>query len=131
MTICKYVLHCLNRDSNFTYVKRLNMDHPTTSIEDVLDKMGGGKINDPYARRLKQCQNFLKFLNTGNLGPVILDDLSKPHREFIFQDQYFRRKDDTGGGFGNDSFGDDDDDDDEFSYNLDLYDDDDDDDEDF
>ena len=117
--ICNYVLHCLNRDSNFTYVKRLNMDNPTTSIDDVLDKMGGSKINDRDRRRLKQCQNFLKFLNTGNLGPVILDDLSKPYQEFTFKDQYFQRKDDTDSRFGNIFF----ENDDEMFYHLDLFDD--------
>jgi len=125
-TICNFVLRCLNRDANFVYVKTCNLnDGPTTDINTVLDQLGGFKIDDPNFKRIKQCQNFLKFLNTGNFGPVILDDLRQPYKPFVFKDDHFSSpKTKKGSGTHEDDdyndYVDSDDDDDFFFHDDDL-----------
>ena len=88
---CDYVLHCLNRDSQFQYIPRLGLSGPTDDVEEVLAacKYARGENYDPEALQLKRCANFLGFLNTGNLGPVILDDISQPYKKFVFKDIHF------------------------------------------
>lgn len=96
-TICEYVLYCLNRDAHFDYVHKFGMIQPTTDINKVLESMGSPPKtpdDDDYMAkfRLKRCQTFLKLLNTGNLGPVILDDIREPYRPFKFKDEHFERE---------------------------------------
>eukprot|EP00977_Amphora_coffeiformis_P006995 scaffold1515_cov162-Amphora_coffeaeformis.AAC.7 len=90
---CNYVLYAMNRDANFGYVAKLGLAGPTLDIQTVLDAAKGNeRIKDPEALRLSQCKVFLKLFNTGNFGPVILDDLSKPYKRFVFKDSHFKRK---------------------------------------
>ena len=90
---CNYVLHCLNRDENFQYVNKLRLEAPTNDIQEVLSKMANKYANkmDEDKLLLKRCANFLKLLNTGNLGPVVLDDLSVPYKPFVFRDEHFQK----------------------------------------
>lgn len=95
--ICDYVLRCLNRDSNFGYVQKLNLDEPTDDVQILLDTMARKYAHrmDVDQLQLKRCETFLKLLNTGNLGPVILDDLRYPHKKFVFKDHHFKREKDN------------------------------------
>jgi ribosome biogenesis GTPase A len=110
---CDYVLHCLNRDGNFLYIPKLGLDGPTEDIEEVLAKVKSG-MRDKYADsnpeklQFKRCESFLKLFNTGNFGPVILDDISKPYRKFEFRDSHFVKKTNYGGYSKRDGFDDDD-----------------------
>jgi ribosome biogenesis GTPase A len=94
--ICQYVLHCLNRDGNFSYVKKVGLKEPTEDISKVLAVLGGerGKSEDYGKINLRRCSNFLKFLNTGNFGSVILDDIRHKYQPFVFKDKHFQRKND-------------------------------------
>ena len=119
--ICDYVLYCMNRDKNFNYVIKLNMDHPTDNINDVLRALKKHKrkrrmktrrdddLHDPGEDvdsddnasdedgsydpefQLQRCQLFLKLFNTGNFGSVILDDLSTKYVPFKFKDSHFQK----------------------------------------
>lgn len=91
---CAFVLYAMNRDANFGYVAKLRLDAPTQDLEAVLEAVKPMRkgTKDPERHRLKQCQTFLKLLNTGNFGPVILDDLSKPYEKFVFKDVHFQKK---------------------------------------
>lgn len=134
---CNYLLYAMNRDANFGYVAKLGLDRPTLDLQTVLDackkKTRGKDYFDPEKMRLAQCQQFLKLFNTGNFGPVILDDLSKPYERFIFKDSHFKKKtysrrrsvdeeednygaDDTDDDTDDDDNDDDDDDDDDSFY---------------
>ena len=86
---CDYVLHCLNRDSLFHYIPKLGLSGPTDDIEEVLTAVKRGKGNNEEKIQLDRCRSFLKLLNTGNLGPVILDDISRPYQKFTFKDVHF------------------------------------------
>jgi hypothetical protein len=88
---CDYVLHCLNRDSQFHYIPKLGLNGPTDDIEEVLQavKRGRGRNVNEEKLQLDRCKAFLKLLNTGNLGPVILDDISRPYQKFVFKDVHF------------------------------------------
>ena len=94
LRFCDYVLYCLNRDNRFEYVRQLNLDGPSPDIQQVLLNVGKQKVNikDENARMLKRCTTFLKLFQTGNFGPVVLDDLSKKFRDFQFRDSHFNRK---------------------------------------
>jgi hypothetical protein len=82
---CAFVLDCLNRDSNFAYVLKLGLKEPTNDVIQVLEEVKRGRDGaNPEKLQLQRCQSFLKLFNTGNLGPVILDDLCKPYRPFKF-----------------------------------------------
>jgi ribosome biogenesis GTPase A len=87
---CDYVLHCLNRDSNFHYVPKLGLPGPSDDIEEVLTAVKQGRnLKNEEKLQMDRCSSFLKLLNTGNLGPVILDDISRPYRKFEFKDSHF------------------------------------------
>jgi len=90
--LCDYVLYCMNRDSNFGYVKRCGLEQPTDDILEVLPavKRGHGLNLNDRALRMGQCRAFLKLFNSGNFGPVILDDLSQPYEKFVFTDAHFK-----------------------------------------
>jgi ribosome biogenesis GTPase A len=92
---CQFVLHAMNRDYNFGYVVKLGLTGPTNELITVLNACKKPKEHQmnpvPEHVRLKQCQTFLKLFNTGNFGPVILDDLSKPYQKFIFKDSHFKK----------------------------------------
>lgn len=75
---CSYILHCANRDSVFHYVDKLKLSEPTNDIDECLSRLSNkykGKLDEDMLT-LKRCQTFLKLYNTGNLGPLILDDMS-------------------------------------------------------
>ena len=87
---CDYVLFCLNRDQNFHYVNKIGLPGPTDDIEEVLIAVKHGKYQKNEEKlQMDRCGNFLKLLNTGNLGPVILDDISRPYRKFEFKDSHY------------------------------------------
>lgn len=91
---CEYVLYAMNRDRLFDYVKQLNLTEPTNDVHVALSRLGG-KDKDKLsgdALKLKQCRTFLKLLNTGNFGPVILDDIQRSFRPFTFRDSHFQKK---------------------------------------
>lgn len=92
--LCDYVLYSMNRDGNFGYVQRANLEGPTEDILEVLPAVKrGSRLNlEPDQLRLAQCKTFLKLFNTGNFGSVVLDDLNKPFQKFIFNASHFRRK---------------------------------------
>ena len=78
---CNYVLHCANRDGVFNYVDKLHLDAPTNDIDEVLSKLAnsvryGGRHWTEERLTLKRCENFLKLYNTGNLGSLVLDNMS-------------------------------------------------------
>jgi len=93
--LCDYVLYCMNRDGNFGYVQRANLEGPTEDILEVLPavKRGYGLNLPPDELRLAQCKTFLKLFNSGSFGSVVLDDLSKPFQKFVFNASHFRRND--------------------------------------
>jgi hypothetical protein len=64
--------------------------------------------SNPEKLQFKRCESFLKLFNTGNFGPVILDDISKPYRKFEFRDSHFVKKTNYGGYSKRDGFDDDD-----------------------
>jgi ribosome biogenesis GTPase A len=94
IAFCEYILHCLNRDGNFQYVIKLGLDGPETDFAELMPALKRDKYNDPENEKLqhKQCDLFLKFFNTGNLGSVVLDDLSRPYEPFQFTDEMFKKK---------------------------------------
>jgi ribosome biogenesis GTPase A len=93
---CDYVLYCLNRDGIFMYIPKLGLSGPTDDIEEVLFNVKQGRSNkDPEKLQLQRCASFLKLFNTGNLGPAILDDISKPYRKFEFKDSHFVKERET------------------------------------
>ena len=74
---CSYVLHCANRDSIFHYVDKFQLSGPTNDIDECLSQLSNkykGKLDEEMLT-LKRCQTFLKLFNTGNLGPLVLDDM--------------------------------------------------------
>mmetsp|Transcript_1060 Transcript_1060/g.1989 ORF Transcript_1060/g.1989 Transcript_1060/m.1989 type:complete len:461 (-) Transcript_1060:108-1490(-) len=88
-----YLLFCLNRDKNFAYVKKIGLEKPTDDIHEVLERLGNKYKNLPEDQlTLRRCALFLKLFNTGNFGPVILDDISKRFEPFQFRDSHFQRK---------------------------------------
>jgi ribosome biogenesis GTPase A len=91
--ICDYVLHCLNRDGNFLYVEKFHLEEPTDNIDDILPKLGQLRNKETDEKlHLRRCRNWLKFLNTGNLGSVVLDDIRKPYVPFVFLDRHFSKR---------------------------------------
>mmetsp|Transcript_27007 Transcript_27007/g.49046 ORF Transcript_27007/g.49046 Transcript_27007/m.49046 type:complete len:468 (-) Transcript_27007:251-1654(-) len=96
-SFCEYVLHCANRDGVFQYVDKLHLDGPTDDIDVCLEKLGN-KWKDKVTEEklwLKRCENFLKLYNTGNLGPLILDDMSDTSwKAFEFKDEHYARRGD-------------------------------------
>mmetsp|Transcript_10323 Transcript_10323/g.22418 ORF Transcript_10323/g.22418 Transcript_10323/m.22418 type:complete len:667 (-) Transcript_10323:51-2051(-) len=94
-SFCEYVLHCANRDGVFQYVDKLYLDGPTDDIDVCLEKLGN-KWKDKVSEDklwLKRCETFLKLYNTGNLGPLILDDMSDTSwKAFEFKDEHFARR---------------------------------------
>jgi ribosome biogenesis GTPase A len=92
---CDYVLHCANRDHVFDYVDKLKLDNgPTDDIDEALSKLGN-KYKDRLSVEdllLKRSQTFLKLYNTGNLGPILMDDVTKPFERFIFKDSHFDKR---------------------------------------
>jgi ribosome biogenesis GTPase A len=92
---CDYVLHCANRDGVFHYVDKLRLNGPTNDIDECLSKLANKFADklDEEKLTLKRCENFLKLYNTGNLGPLILDDMSDlGWRPFEFKDDHFISK---------------------------------------
>lgn len=89
---CDYLLFCLNRDNNFQYVKKIGLEQPTNDIHVILERLGN-KYNDLSDDKLtlRRCAIFLKLFNTGNFGPVILDDISKRFEPFQFNDNHFKK----------------------------------------
>jgi ribosome biogenesis GTPase A len=90
---CEYVLYAMNRDRLFDYVKQLNLTEPTYDVHSALSKLGG-KYKDKLEEdtlKLKQCKIFLKLFNTGNFGPLILDDIQRPFRPFRFRNTHFQK----------------------------------------
>ncbi|KAL9187226.1 hypothetical protein ACHAXT_001329 [Thalassiosira profunda] len=86
--LCAYVLSCLNRDNRFLYVSKFRLDGPTDDVDECL-AMFANKFKDRLDEDdllLKRTETFLKFLNTGNLGSVVLDDLRRPYRRFRYED---------------------------------------------
>ncbi|KAG7373403.1 ribosome biogenesis GTP-binding protein YlqF [Nitzschia inconspicua] len=77
-SFCDYVLYAMNRDRNFQYVNKLGLDGPTQDIQEALEKLCRKNQDKWSEERLQKgrCEMFLKFFNTGNFGPVILDDLN-------------------------------------------------------
>ena len=100
-SFCNYVLSCANRDEVFHYVDKLGLNGPTDDVDEVLGKLCNGRswIDPNIADEklwLKRCQMFLKFYNTGNLGPLILDDMNDMNWEpFVFRDEHFQRRRDV------------------------------------
>jgi ribosome biogenesis GTPase A len=96
LSFCDYVLHAMNRDGCFGYVKKLGLTKPTDDLNEVLEAVK----KDDYAHKNKdeerlamhRCNVFLKLFNTGNFGSIILDDLSQPYRKFVFKDSHFVKK---------------------------------------
>lgn len=93
VAFCAYVLSCANRDGIFNYVDRMNLEEPTNDINKVLSQLANSNKYDTWDEEkkwLKRCQTFLKFFNTGNLGPVVLDDMSDMSwKPFVFRDHHF------------------------------------------
>ena len=90
---CEYLLYCLNRDERYEYVRQLNLQEPTKDIDLVLSKFANKRpTNNEDKLLLKRCETFLKLFQTGNFGPVILDDISKPYKPFQFKNAYFRKE---------------------------------------
>lgn len=124
MQICEYVLYCMNRNGDFGYVVKLGLDGPTTDLNAVLMATKTGKqhaadvdedVDDGFRR--KQCRTFLLLFNTGNFGPVILDDLTQKYKPFQFRDEHYRKPKEgkrRGGGYDDGGYADDDDDYDDF-----------------
>jgi hypothetical protein len=114
IAFCEFILHCLHRDGNFQYVVKLRLDGPVADFAELMPALKYDRYGDPEDEKLqhKQCDNFLKFFNTGNLGSVVLDDLSRPYKPFLFTDDMFRR------GSRKDDNDDDDDDDDALAFRL-------------
>ena len=93
VAFCAYVLSCANRDGIFHYVDKFRLDEPTDDINKVLSQLANSnkydKLNEG-TKRLKQCEIFLKFFNTGNLGPLVLDDMNDMSwTPFVFRDHHF------------------------------------------
>jgi ribosome biogenesis GTPase A len=89
---CDYVLYCANRDGVFDYVKKLNLTEPTQDIDVAL-----GQLSNKYQGRMdeskltiKRSETFLKLFNTGNFGPIVLDDLRERYRAFQFRETHFQ-----------------------------------------
>jgi len=95
-SFCEYLLYCLNRDGRFEYVRQLKLKEPTKDIDAILSKFANrGSSQNEERLLLKRCTNFLKLFQTGNFGPVILDDISRRYKPFLFKDSHFRRKKST------------------------------------
>lgn len=92
--ICDYVLRCLNRDGCFGYVRKFDLKEPTDDVQVLLETLNNKYAHKIDARKLqlRRCETFLKLLNTGNLGSVILDDLTYPHKKFEFKEHHFKKK---------------------------------------
>jgi ribosome biogenesis GTPase A len=95
LSFCDYVLYAMNRDGSFGYVKKLGLTKPTDDLNEVLQAV---KQEDKYANKnderlaMHRCKTFLKLFNTGNFGSIILDDISKPYKKFVFKDSHFVKK---------------------------------------
>ncbi|KAL3798054.1 hypothetical protein HJC23_012345 [Cyclotella cryptica] len=92
---CDYVLYCANRDRVFHYVDKLRLDGPTDDINECLSKLANKYATkwDDKKLTLKRCENFLKLYNTGNLGPLVLDDMSDFRwKPFKFSDGHFNKQ---------------------------------------
>lgn len=93
MSFCDYVLHAMNRDGQFGYVKYLKLDGPTDDLNAVLEAVKRGhEGTDPERLAMQQCKAFLSLFNHGSFGPVILDDLSRLYKRFVFKDSHFVKK---------------------------------------
>ena len=102
--LCDYVLYCMNRDNNFTYVSRVaGLEGPTDDILQVLPGLKYSYREQQFQQhhqditaeeqRLAQCETFLKLFNNGNFGPVVLDDMRTRFRKFIFHARHFPNND--------------------------------------
>ena len=93
VAFCAYVLSCANRDGIFNYVDRMNLEEPTHDINKVLSQLANSNKYDTWDEEkkwLKRCETFLKFFNTGNLGPLVLDDMNDMSwKPFVFRDHHF------------------------------------------
>ena len=90
--VCRYVLFRMNTNAQFGYVLKLGLDGPVDDIDTVLAAVKRGQEHwSPETLRLRRCKTFLKLLNTGNFGPIILDDLRKPFEPFVFKDEHFKK----------------------------------------
>jgi ribosome biogenesis GTPase A len=92
---CDYVLHCANRDHVFDYVAKLQLENgPTDDIDEVLGKLSNKYADTMPPKKLlmRRSQTFLKLYNTGNLGPILMDDVSKPFEKFRFNDSHFEKR---------------------------------------
>ncbi|KAL7479451.1 hypothetical protein ACHAW6_005180 [Cyclotella cf. meneghiniana] len=92
---CDYVLYCANRDGVFHYVDKLRLDGPTDDINACLSKLANKYATkwDVEKLTLKRCENFLKLYNTGNLGPLVLDDMSDlAWKPFKVNDGHFKEE---------------------------------------
>jgi len=94
-SFCEYILSCANRDGLFHYVDSLNLPGPTDDIDEALSKLSN-KYKDKLGEEklwLKRCETFLKLYNTGNFGPLILDDMKDTSwTPFVFRDEHFSKK---------------------------------------
>jgi ribosome biogenesis GTPase A len=76
----EYVLFAMNRDRNFAYVKKLHLKGPSDDIHFVVKNMK------------HKGTTFLKLFNTGNFGPVILDNMDFVNEDFEFTDAKMRKR---------------------------------------
>lgn len=72
-------------------MSKFKLDRPTEDVDDCLKLFANKYANqlDEDRLLLKRTQTFLKFFNTGNLGSVVLDDLSGKYEQFVFRDEHF------------------------------------------
>lgn len=93
MSFCDYVLHAMNRDGLFGYVKKLNLQRPTDDLNLVLEAVKMGREGFDQEVLMKQrCKSFLSLFNHGSFGPVILDDISQLYKNFVFKDSHFTKR---------------------------------------
>jgi len=79
--LVKFALHAMNRDSNFSYVKKVGLEEPTWDVKVALNPlMSTSKQHTPQ----KAAEIFIKFLRSGNFGPVVLDDIATTYKPFQF-----------------------------------------------
>jgi hypothetical protein len=96
-SFCAYVLACANRDRVFHYVDKLGLAGPTDDVDAVLATLANGRRDqnlDEEARELRRCAIFLKLYNTGNLGPLGLDDMrdAAAWKPFVFRGEHFAQR---------------------------------------
>ena len=85
---CEYVLHAMNRDRCFGYVRKLGLDQPTSDVELVLRACESQRVRT----RRAAAEKFLKLLQSGNFGAVVLDDLTHEYEPFVFKDSHFGQR---------------------------------------